>query len=887
MALLDQSSRVALAALLHDLGKFSQRAQVDYKPSDIDFSKQQYCPKQERGGRQWHTHVHAAYTALSIESLSQSFPALFSHGDFKPFSSFGERTADDSLLNAAAMHHVPKSFMQWIIARADRIASGFEREKFEAYNAAEEQTPTEKNHYQARLLSLFEEVDLDKTRQITPANLKFRYPLKPMSVSSIFPQNREEVEPTKDETAQDEYLQLWKAFEESLKLIPQDVQSNLPLWLQSYESLMQVYMHSIPSATAFGARPDVSLYDHSKAVASLAVALWRYYARPEFSEEEVVKSFQYQQDGQEQAFLLIQGDFFGIQNFIFDDEEAGNSQKYAAKLLRGRSFYVSLFTEIAALKILEKLSLPATSQIINAAGKFLIVAPNTDESKRAIEEVQQELDDWFLRHTYGTAGVGLALESACADDFIHSKDSRDGGFDALMERLFNQLETQKFKRFNRLESDCPIFSEYLDDVSKNSGVCAINGRYPATTKVSGLSLSQLVADQIKLGGLLAKPDYTNVILYAKQPHHSDYDLKLNIFGYYVDLATDGQVQNILKSQASIQEISRVYDISLPPENPEEVLFKGLARRNLNAYVPLFTELDLNCADKYGSQAAEFPIEDGGLKTLHHLAFEDRYLDSNGQWQGISAIHTLKGDVDNLGLIFQEGLKGKTGQMTFAKMASLSRQLDQFFSVFLPWLCRKEFPNTYTVFAGGDDFFLMGAWRSQLSLAKALNKHFKNYVAQNPQIHFSVGLSLTKPNIPIRQIAEFGEHALDLAKSYNEGEKNAVTVFEQTLSWETFEAVSRFYLALETLKLENSSLLSSGYLYSLLSLSEQAQLAKTNPALNNWRSKFVYRTHRLKDKAGVNEKDVQQLIAIVGKGLNQYQAQFKIPLYLYIYKHRQI
>jgi CRISPR-associated protein Csm1 len=68
----------------------------------------------------------------------------------------------------------------------------------------------------------------------------------------------------------------------------------------------------------------------------------------------------------------VQGDFFGIQDFIF--AEGGKTQKRAATLLRGRSFYVSLLSELAALKVLEALALPATSQVVNAAGKFLIVA---------------------------------------------------------------------------------------------------------------------------------------------------------------------------------------------------------------------------------------------------------------------------------------------------------------------------------------------------------------------------------------------------------------------------------------------------------------------------------------------------------------------------------
>ena len=56
--------------------------------------------------------------------------------------------------------------------------------------------------------------------------------------------------------------------------------------------------------------------------------------------------------------------------------------------------------------------------------------------------------------------------------------------------------------------------------------------------------------------------------------------------------------------------------------------------------------------------------------------------------------TLKGDVDDLGAIFQRGLQAPS----LSRMAALSRQMNAFFSVHLPYLCRTEFRDTYTVFA---------------------------------------------------------------------------------------------------------------------------------------------------------------------------------------------
>ena len=121
--------------------------------------------------------------------------------------------------------------------------------------------------------------------------------------------------------------------------------------------------------------------------------------------------------------------------------------------------------------------------------------------------------------------------------------------------------------------------------------------------------------------------------------------------------------------------------------------------------------------------------------------------------------TLKGDVDNLGLIFQHG----QARPTFARMAALSRQINAFFTVWLPWVCSDEFPNTYTVFAGGDDFFLIGPWHSTIKLARRMRDEFARYVAHNPDIHFSAGLSMTKPGLPIRHLGALAEESLENAK----------------------------------------------------------------------------------------------------------------------------
>ncbi|MFZ7175369.1 type III-A CRISPR-associated protein Cas10/Csm1 [[Pasteurella] aerogenes] len=436
-ALLSASCRVAFAALVHDLGKFAERAKLPISQDALDSHKTLYCPFNQDGG--YHSHVHAAYTGYSIDQVETYLPPLID-GELYPFSSrqqSKDNSITNSLINAAAAHHKPDTFLQWVIATADRVASGFEREKFEKYNKSEA-----KNHYRARLLTLFEQIKISESvEELDDDSLAFRYPLAPMSVQTIFPAHRQQAETDNDEAAQKAYLKLWEQFVQGLATIPASHRQNWDLWLDHFDTAYQCFTGCIPSATAFGVKPEVSLYDHSKTTAALATALWRWHEENQLTgQDQAVKLADRSTSWNEQKFLLIQGDFFGIQDFIFSG--GSDSNKQAAKLLRGRSFQVSLFTELAALKLLQACELPSTSQIINAAGKFLIVAPNTAKIKATVTQVQNELNQWFVENTYGLVGLGLATKEACCNDFIGDK------FKALTKALFEQLKETKLQRLD-------------------------------------------------------------------------------------------------------------------------------------------------------------------------------------------------------------------------------------------------------------------------------------------------------------------------------------------------------------------------------------------------------------------------------------------------------
>lgn len=825
--LLAPSCRVAIAALLHDLGKLAERAGINHA-GRLDAHKTLFCRKAppDKGG--YHTHVHAAYTGLAWDELEITghFPDLKRKAS--PFSN-GSDDVTDSAVNAAARHHIPDSFLQWIVATADRVASGFERSEFDTkYNNAKDRD----NYLRARLLTLFEQLDRPR---IVEGDLLWRYPLKPLAPESIFPSDARTSTPQDDGAARLEYSALWNTLLDGLNHIPISHNNNLPLWLDHFDSLWLSITHAIPSATAFGIKPDVSLYDHCKATAALATALWRWHHDCGQESATVVR-----ESWDERKFLLVQGDFSGIQDFIF--AEGGQTQKASARLLRGRSFQVALLAELAALAVLEALQLPPTSQIVNAAGKFLVVAPNTDATQRALASVKQRLDAWFLVQTFGESSLQLACLPASCNDLTAGK------FTTLVKQLFAQLERAKLARFD-LAGNGP---EPIRTVDFAYGACAFDGRRPAETTVDGQPASWLAADQIVIGKRLADPAYTRLLI-----ARADADiwvsrgvepLSLDYFGYRVAFARGEDEVGRFGELAASGDLLRCWDMSLPQDG-KAPLFAGYARREINAYIPI--------------DGNNEPI------TLDVLARLD---------EGIEALAVLKGDVDHLGAIFQEGIQPHT----FARMAGLSRQLNAFFALYLPWLCRSEYPHTYTVFAGGDDFFLIGPWHTTQALARRMRDEFARFVAGNSRVSFSAGLVLAKPGFPIRQLAREAEARIEAAKDAG---RNRLTSHGTPVLWSQVARMGEF----ETWLTERAQLdgFSTGFVYRLLTLADMAASDKPEDAI--WQAWLAYRVKRfVVDKLPKEHRAAAQ--TEIAGALRQHLATGKlaarIALENHLYRHRE-
>src|SRR3989339_259067 len=130
---------IYLGALLHDIGKFYQRAdevsvvKSKYLIQEIKNLEDIFCPEDYKikGKR---THKHVLWTAQFFKDMEQHLKGLIIKDN---------QTTVDSIMRLAATHHNPSGNIinELIIQKADHYSSGADRSKLdEAWKDAEEET---------------------------------------------------------------------------------------------------------------------------------------------------------------------------------------------------------------------------------------------------------------------------------------------------------------------------------------------------------------------------------------------------------------------------------------------------------------------------------------------------------------------------------------------------------------------------------------------------------------------------------------------------------------------------------------------------------------------------------------------------------------------------
>ena len=762
---------VSIAGLLHDIGKFGQRAEIEFKDSQYKLFDYKY--------------KHAAYNAQILNELA------FNLGD--------------ELSDSTSMHHNPKDELSWIIASADRMASGFEREKFDEYNAKFDKEDFKKQ----RLWHLF---DKDK-----------RFAIDTLNPNSIYPVGKNE-----DNT--NEYKKLWDSFIEDLEKIKKKATSSIDAFTIDY--LLKKYTSFIPSSTTFKlkdyapVKANIPLYDHLRATAIFSSVIYKLY---ENGNKNIINYYKGESSNIEQKdMILINGDFFGIQNFIFDGVPASK----ASKILRAKSAYIQILTKIIAFYIVDELELSYNSIISTNAGKFEILGANDKESIDKLHKIQKELNDFFIKEYFGETGIGISFVEASLADFIE----KDRYKNKLRKRLADEVEKTKFKKFD-LISKKPVL-EYDEGIT-NQNLCEYcNKRKKEDDEDSCPSCTLF----IKIGEKLAKSNFLSI---------SKRSGKDRVFGeYFINFSNEvKRVDNTIA----------LYDIT----NDEE--FRGYAKWELSSYVAKNEKNEVKTFEELAKESVKEGKEDESRK------------------HGVEALMAMKGDVDSMGKF----IKNSDITNSFARYNFFARMIDYFFSVKASVMMKDR--ALYTVFAGGDDIFIIGAWDEVIEFTKELREEFVKFVGDS-ELTFSVGMIMTKPNKPVNFIADIAEGALEKSKEYEpeqkEGdkEKNAITLFRQTIGFnEYLYDMNDDFKVIKDMAEKYPELFNTAFWYRLLKFCDMKE--NDNVIKNTlWKSKLSYTFKRnIIDKQ--KNEDFTDVLKQIDEDIETYGASYKMILSEFIYKRR--
>lgn len=246
--------------------------------------------------------------------------------------------------------------------------------------------------------------------------------------------------------------------------------------------------------------------------------------------------------------------------------------------------------------------------------------------------------------------------------------------------------------------------------------------------------------------------------------------------------------------------------------------------------------------------------------------------------GIKSLAILKADVDNMGKF----LENSDVTNSFEKFDSFSKSMDNFFSVYIPNMMREKYKNSYVVFAGGDDLFLLGAWDEVLDMAREIEREFKAFV-KSDKLSISFGIAITKPSTPISYLADYTEKLLEKAKEIDG--KDALSLFGETVKWKSYnEVFKKLYGSLEDFEEH----LNTAFLYRLLELIEMSKKVKYDKDIPStmWRSKFRYSFNRNVLEKMKDKERAKNMLKLLSGLIEHNPKETKMVVSEFIYKRRE-
>ena len=432
-----------------------------------------------------------------------------------------------------------------------------------------------------------------------------------------------------------EYNRLWDEFNFEFELIQNKTDFNTLL------ALLKKYASTMPSA-AYKSKSDISLYDHSKTTAALAVS--RYL----FNRDGDVKLTQ---KDDLNCYLAIEGDISGIQKFIFKISSPQEAQSGMSKRLRGRSLYLTLLCDAIATHIAEELELCEANILFCGGGRFTIIGPNTKTAKEKLAEIKSKLNKFFIDEFNAELYLALVSIECCGNDLDK--------FGQITRKLSNKLNEDKKHKFSDNLDEVFNFDEEIkyDDLCSVCGM-PYNRNFDEKTCDMCESHEKLGQNSVNAKYMIKCIDISEDVI-NNDNYKGIYIIRPIKIGYY-----------FIKNDSKL--VDTVNGLSKKCKQVEVIKLNDTNFLNLANY-----EFNDNVSFSFSFMGNTVP----NFKKYYHMPLYFEHLAEISK--GSNKLGVLKMDVDNLGLILSEGLREVYGNnCSISRISSLSSQLDMFFSGFV-------------------------------------------------------------------------------------------------------------------------------------------------------------------------------------------------------------
>nr|WP_320012209.1 type III-A CRISPR-associated protein Cas10/Csm1 [uncultured Desulfobulbus sp.] len=732
---------LTVGAFLHDLGKFAERAYA-VEVGDKDEVQQVYH------------YAHAYHTELALLSL---FPK-------ERLESEAAGLPGLTILNLASRHHNPRSDFEFIVAEADRIASGHDRAIGDAVSQFD--TGSREKKSRTPMISVLSRVRLENLKNEPVYD--WRYRLKKASVmysdafKEIYPVPKDGY--TADEV-QGDYKEHWRQFSEAIKPgagFGLDIFDHFPTLV----AICREYQWCLAATTRLQDLADTSLFDHQKISAALAACMYIYHAdqNHELASDGITRKGIIANRGLKK-YLLFCGDISGIQNFIYSI-----SSKGAFRTLKGKSFFIQLLAEIIAQEFIDSLGLTVTNILYASGGKFYLLLPNTNSIKTIISKLADDINRDFFTDYAGNLFIRTGYSELSGDDLTGQGTSLYQAWDDLARSLVFEDRN----RYSQLAIDNyeQIFGINLDGARATCPVCS------ATIQGETNHICRSCREMEEIGRFLPKARY---LIVSKDSHA---------------MGSDGYLMRI-----------RDYCIWFSSDKPAKISRKP-------AMILVLNNGDFSAIPKqfpYPNVVNSMPFTVGSNVSFDRQTFDE----IAEQARGVRRLGILRMDVDNLGKIFSQGLEHYKHEQikeserfhSLGRITTMSWQLSTFFGAVLPNLISSD-PDwgqrATVVYSGGDDLFLLGAWDTLPRISLKIVDEFAEFTCRNMSFSLSGGLVLTGGKFPIYKSAQMAGEAEEAAKHNNTtftGTKNMVgknsfTFLSTPMHWAEFREIAALQAGLK-------------------------------------------------------------------------------------------